>query len=85
MKFIHEFTRDGESPLISFDETATAALQYGASRANTLRTGRCGARNLEKLNISVCSDRHLCSKFTQLDITLTRRMFGIIKLGEQPR
>lgn len=57
------------------------------SRANTLRTESSGARNLEKLNISMCSGRHLCSKFTQLDITLTRQMFGIIKLlpREQPQ
>lgn len=35
----------------------------------------------------MCSGRHLCSKFTQLDITLTRQMFGIIKLlpREQPQ
>lgn len=35
----------------------------------------------------MCSGRHLCSKFTQLNITLTRQMFGIIKLlpREQPQ
>lgn len=84
-------SRNEGSALISFDDPATAAFimaldspLYIAERVHVYITssprGACETSKSWKFRVARSSAGHLCSKFTQLDITLTRRMFGIIKL-----
>lgn len=83
MNFVQKFV-ERKRVSISVDTAATPAAATAGSLYVAYVCGKPGgatrSTELRKVENFRVPRRHLCPKFTQLDITSTRRMFGIIKL-----